>query len=729
VTDALRAGDRVHHPQKGNCTVLASDAGIISARFDDGETRSFLAAHPGVRRLASSEEGRISPAWAEIDDPGRFIPPLTAGERRLARFLDSVLPPDWNLYVRPHLDADRPLIAALHPTAGGMFWDVVDWDLSGFRVDRGIWVGEGLIEGRFASPFRFLNEVRSRVYGVYAPEIGEAINDDTRRFGVLRAGLFFANASTADARRLAAQDPAAGNLDAFGREGLDVGDPRRVIPILGRGRVLEDTWFETLDRAFTHERRIPDPLSLITLNKEQRPFAVPNDGYTALEGVAGSGKTIVLAHRAAVSAEAERRALILTFNRTLTNYVRGMLGLVPVVYRRDRVTILHLHELCRRIHDHYRVPLPPLGVIRRAGGSSTSEEEAADQQVLEAGWPASAMRLLEQRGVPDVLRFDAVLIDEAQDFSPPWFALVRKLGAMEVVLAYDAAQRLYAREAAMARGEIARLFGGKTGRVHRLGKAIRLPATTIRLATAFAGEWALQTLALEIADEGLLPLDAKVTTINVMRPADAAAAVLGVLRTWQVDPNYRARDVAVIVPDKSLGEALVRLLAEHGVSTNHVFAVSSTGALMEAPIADADAPPWRIAQAHKTAFAFGDVRLKVSTVHSFKGWEAGRVIFILPFKTAPRNAAGLVYVGLTRSRGDLVLVGRISDYRIDNVDGVVALPMDLEREVVSRFDELLSEAGSSSVTRRRANTTASVDAEGGLGLWPDGWADSEPDRN
>ena len=337
------------------------------------------------------------------------------------------------------------------------------------------------------------------------------------------------------------------------------------------------------------------------------------------------------------------------------------------------------------------------------------------------------MRLLDQRGVPDPLRFDAVMIDEAQDFSPAWFELVQRLGASEVVLAYDAAQRLYQREAAMARGEIARLFGGKTGRVHRLGKAIRLPASSIKLAKMFAAEWSLQTLPLEAADDGLLPPDAAVSTINAMRPADAAAAVLAVLRTWQAEPDYRARDVAVVVPDKSIGEALVRLLAEQGVSTNHVFAVSRTGALMEAPLGSLDDPPWRIAQAHKTAFAFGDARLKVSTVHSFKGWEAGRVILILPFKTAPAQAAGLVYVGLTRSRGDLVLVGRINQYRLDKVDGVEEIPASLDREIASRFDELLSEAGSARTTRQREIPAPPAAGDDRTDLWPPGWSDWEPD--
>jgi UvrD-like helicase C-terminal domain len=725
----LRRGDRFAHPQKGRGTVITAGGGVVSARFDDGTVRDFVDTHPGVRQLAASDEGRISPAWAEINDPGRFIPPLTVGERRLAEYLDQILPPDWTIYVRPHLDADRPLIAALHPAAGGMFWDVVDWDLTRFRVEGTLWVGEGPIEGRFASPFRFLNDVRTRVYGVYAPEIGEAINDEVRRFGVLKAGLFFCNASTAEARRLASMDRFAHGIETFGRDGLDPDDPQKVVQILGRQGVLENGWFESLDRALNHARRLPDPLATIALNKEQTSLAVPREGYTGIEGVAGSGKTIVLAHRAALSAEDGRRALILTFNRTLTNYVRGMLHLVPVAYDPGNVTVLHFHELCRRIHDHYREPLPPVRRAATEPATVSLEDDATDQVALESGWPASAKRLLQAYGVPAALRFDAVLIDEAQDFSPQWFELIQALGAPEVVLAYDAAQRLYERQAAMTRGEIARLFGGKTGRVSRLGKAMRLSMSTIEVATRFAERWSLQTLPLAPADDGLLALDAGVSTVTAGSPSLASASVLSILRTWQAEPNYRARDVAVVVPDKAIGEALVRLLAEQQVSTNHVFAVSRTGALMESPISDGDDPPWRISQAHKTAFAFGDARLKVSTVHSFKGCEAGRVIFMLPFRAATKQTAGLVYVGLTRSRGALVLVGRVGDYGLDAGAGLVDLPLETDSQVATRFGELMSEASAPRVARRRESERRTSQDGGQDDLWPPGWADWAPTDN
>ena len=68
------------------------------------------------------------------------------------------------------------------------------------------------------------------------------------------------------------------------------------------------------------------------------------------------------------------------------------------------------------------------------------------------------------------------------------------------------------------------------------------------------------------------------------------------------------------------------------------------------------------------------------------------------------------------------------DYELDQVDEVVTLPMSLDREVVSRFDELLSEAGPPRTTRRAETTARSVDGDDGWNLWPDGWADGELDH-
>lgn len=527
----LVPGDRIRHPQLGTAVVRATAGGVVTARFDDGEVRQFLASHPGVQRLDAFAEGRISPPWGEIDDPERFLPAQTPGDPQLARYLDDVLPRDWRIYVRPHLDADRPLLAALHRTAGGMFWDVVDWDLSTFQVEDGLWMSAGR---RFASPDRFMNEVRSRVYGVYVPEMGEALNGDNHVFSVISAALYFPRASTAQAAQLAAGDPAARWIETLGSDALDPRTPRRVAPVLGRHDRLRNGWFEGLDAALTHARRMPDALSVTRLTPDQQRRAASRPGYTAVEGVAGSGKTLILAHRAAAAAADGRRALLLTYNRTLTNFIRALLQHTPYAFRSDRLTVLHFHELCRRIHDHHDEPLPS---IRRRGRSRVVPNgpplEDLDPQALEVDWPESARKLLTARGVPAALRFDLVLIDEGQDFGPEWLGLIGQLGASEVVMAHDLGQRLYDREDGLSSKGIANLFGISKTRGAPMRKVIRLPAATVRLASDYAERWSIATASLEVADDGLLPPDATITGLPAETPPAAAAGAVALLDAWR----------------------------------------------------------------------------------------------------------------------------------------------------------------------------------------------------
>ncbi len=254
-------GSRVRHDAggvgKGPGSVLAVDGDIVTVRFDsDGEVAMFVAGHPALRMLGTSEEGRISPPWAEIHDQARFLPALTPGERDLARYLDSNLEPEWRIYVRPHLDADHPVIAAIHPRRGGMVWDVVGWDLNLVEVERDTWWVT--IDGErraFVSPLRHLDRVREKLYGTYLPEIGESINQGTAKFSLVRAGLFFPNASTEQVHAKVGASLVGKAISVFGRDSLKPDDYREVVGPRG-GSPMQPGWDEAFDRVLRVASRI-----------------------------------------------------------------------------------------------------------------------------------------------------------------------------------------------------------------------------------------------------------------------------------------------------------------------------------------------------------------------------------------------------------------------------------------------------------------------------------------
>lgn len=151
-------------------------------------------------------------------------------------------------------------------------------------------------------------------------------------------------------------------------------------------------------------------------------------GYRLIRGVAGSGKTLVLTHRARYIGENMRRwrILLVCFNVALAQALK--LELKDV----ENVTVLTVDSLANR-------------VIRDAGHTATEGGgEAFETRRKEA--LAAAATLSPSK------RYDMVLVDEAQDLGNSGLDLAWAVGKQELstdrrhfVIALDSAQNVYRR--------------------------------------------------------------------------------------------------------------------------------------------------------------------------------------------------------------------------------------------------------------------------------------------
>ena len=102
------------------------------------------------------------------------------------------------------------------------------------------------------------------------------------------------------------------------------------------------------------------------------------------------------------------------------------------------------------------------------------------------------------------------------------------------------------------------------------------------------------------------------------------------------------------MPSHKLGKIAVDLFREKKVEVNHVFEEDT----------EASYHP------HKKAFWMGDGRLKMSTIHSFKGWELLNIVLFIPAKAPETNKRldALVYTALTRTRENLIILNANKRY-------------------------------------------------------------------
>ena len=168
----------------------------------------------------------------------------------------------------------------------------------------------------------------------------------------------------------------------------------------------------------------------------------------------------MLASRAAELSIQSKDVLVVTYNITLINYLRELAARYPDPGRgfTNRVTWLNFHEWCKRVMEE-------AGRIERYNGlwhahfqdTSQPEFELADDE-LEIVW----CRTLFEIDLPELVRntieecrdrvqaFDAILVDEGQDFSLDWWNLLREVlrPGGEMLLVADESQDIYERATA-----------------------------------------------------------------------------------------------------------------------------------------------------------------------------------------------------------------------------------------------------------------------------------------
>jgi Nuclease-related domain len=155
---------------------------------------------------------RIFPDWEQIYN---FKPPLTDGELELAKFLDKNLPATWEIYLQPYLNGDKPDLAILNPSVGVVIFEVKDWDLGSDHTKEEYFFDKTTNQKRkrtryfvtdsrgtypIQSPISQVERYRENLINLYLPQIGDAIDSNTRNLSAFKVALYFHNAATKQAQ-------------------------------------------------------------------------------------------------------------------------------------------------------------------------------------------------------------------------------------------------------------------------------------------------------------------------------------------------------------------------------------------------------------------------------------------------------------------------------------------------------------------------------------------------
>jgi len=248
-------------------------------------------------------------------------------------------------------------------------------------------------------------------------------------------------------------------------------------------------------------------------------------------------------------------------------------------------------------------------------------------------------------------KYDAILVDEGQDFLPNWWQILRfalRPGG-EMVLAADKTQNIYGTASAWT-DERMEGMGFKGGRWAELSISYRLPEKVVGLAR----EYVKRFLPYEYVDLpepqpelDLFPVELRWCQVGkdldgIEVCAEELFRMMKCLRT-----DLSIADITLLVDTHDSGLKLVNRLRDKNIQAIHTFSYEKPDS-----------------QRKKRAFFQGDARVKATTLHSFKGWESRHVVVFIQ-SLLHSNDRALLYTALTRvvrhSEGSTLTVVACSD--------------------------------------------------------------------
>jgi len=345
-----------------------------------------------------------------------------------------------------------------------------------------------------------------------------------------------------------------------------------------------------------------------------------------VRGSAGCGKSLGLAARAARLSLDGKHVLVVSYNSTLPHYLRDLAArrCRDVGASLNRITFTHLHELCARAVDDARLAGTQPAIIPLPG-------------VL-TDWEAKIDQGIEAYRLGYGPRFDAVLVDEGQDFSLKWWNMLRQHVCRpdgELLLVADPTQDVYGQRAWT--DEERMLGAGFSGPWTELTGSYRMPPDLTPLVAEFAqlhlGDWSVKPLVPLDHPQHVGRYQPTVKRwVNTLQ-GESCGKRLGeeVVLLLRANPDLAPSDV-VFLADHRPGLEAVKVITDAGFEVQHVFGATNAER-----------------RERKQSFWGSAAGVKGCTVQSFKGWESRAVVMSVGFGNEARRFA---YVGLTRVKGD-----------------------------------------------------------------------------
>ncbi len=550
------------------------------------------------------------------------------------------------VYLKPDMGGDTPDIVIVRRWKGIVVMNVFEHDLGKCLYDeeKGFTCETKPMASPLSTVIGYCNNILTEKSSTL---LRNAIKEKNGWYAV-RPAVWFPDASRVQLGSLFITDNEKSKVLILGaadfdRPILDVLDLRR-----SRSSFSDDAYNEFINQLKTgwHTFRDGDPS--LKLRTEQAPLAESKEGRRQkIMGVAGSGKTQVLASRA-VNCQLRTGGdiLILTFNVTLVNYIRFRIGRIPADFLWSKFTISNYHRFFVSQARNHHIKM-----------SRTCFE---DEDFFE----------LEKTNLH---RFSAILIDEVQDYKYSWLKILEKYFLAEkgeFVLFGDTKQNIYHRVLDQNK-EIHTPISGPWNRSLNTGMRFDNPRIAF-LAMDFQKYFFPEQTTDEIQTQPELGFASERDVEYRLLGKNTSSAEIAEICLELIDANKLNKGRTVIVSQTYLLlrdlEQLIRI-SQGGLCMTTFETKEVYEKILSENNGDNKCEHFintikDVRDNKKLHFTMETDQIKVSSIHSYKGWDADNVILIIqsedlidePGDGSFMARPELVYTAITRARQNLFVL-------------------------------------------------------------------------
>lgn len=608
----------------------------------------------------------------------------TPGERKLLEFLLETLDDSYEIYFQPFLNGDNPDFAIMRKGSGLLLIEVKDWNLEHYYLDKNTKWRLKKNDAILKSPLNQVESYKENLFHLHIEELFRKNISNKNHWATVNCAVYFHNATRHDLSEFLLKDFLNSNrglnysgynkfISYFGLLGYDSLNENFITELFNKfwlsrkSKYFDDILYDSFKRYLKPPfHQIEDGIE-ITYSKEQEAL-IPSEKSQRrkIKGIAGCGKTLLLAKKA-VNAHIRTggQVLILTYNLSLKNYIHDRINDVREDFNWNNFIIINYHQFFKSQANNNNLEIHDF-----SDWDDINYFESAKNQTT---------------------RFDAVFIDEVQDYKQEWIDIISKYFMnedTEWIVFGDEKQNIYERELSDENEIVIRKITGPWNKslnnVNSRKPSFRMSNSIYTIILRFQILFFQSKYNLEFDAEYIarfkkseqLAIDFNQRIIeyhyfNSFNTLELFEEFYKILEKNSIHSSNAGVLCSRIDILRSL-DFLIRTKKNERTATTfesqeeyNIVESEEMQKLLDSGIHESDLKLYIKKEMHnkleeirklkKNHFWMNTGTVKLSTVHSFKGWEIDTLFLFIANEEDEFTNSELIYTGLTRAKNNLIV--------------------------------------------------------------------------